>query len=310
MNQGKNIPHGNAAPGSEGNQASNLTPDNPGSSQKETERFSQLQILPVATGTQPQPTDMEVHKHPHHITHKKKWGEYLLEFLMLFLAVFLGFLAENFREHKVEKERGKQYIQSLYEDLKADTTRLRLLINYDKDKITGLSNMMACYDTVTKNLKSTSCMGTLIKYSKTNAAFQLTNRTLRQLANAGGFRLLSKEDADSILGYESSYRRYQNFETTVFQTAQDNVRNTLNELADFRVNAPVQNFTTALGVDTASGKLKGPLLFIDDRVLLNKWFNQLALYLRVTNGQQNILSGLKDKATGLILYYRNKYHLE
>ncbi len=25
-------------------------------------------------------TNMEVHKHPHHVTHKKKWGEYLLEF--------------------------------------------------------------------------------------------------------------------------------------------------------------------------------------------------------------------------------------
>lgn len=48
---------------------------------------------------QPQTQNMEVHKHPHHVTHKKKWGEYFLEFLMLFLAVFLGFLAENFREH-------------------------------------------------------------------------------------------------------------------------------------------------------------------------------------------------------------------
>jgi hypothetical protein len=229
---------------------------------------------------------------------------------MLFLAVFCGFLAENLREHKVEKERSKQYIESLYEDLKADTTRLGLLIDSDKDKIAGLSNMMACYDTVTKNLKSTSCMGILIKYSKTNVAFQLTDRTLRQLANAGGFRLLNKEDADSILGYESSYRRYQNFESTVFQTAQDNVRNTLSQLADFRVNAPVQNFTTALGIDTASGKLQGPLLFTDDRVLLNKWFNELALYLRVTNGQQNILSGLKDKATRLILYYKERHNLQ
>ena len=35
---------------------------------------------------------MEVHKHPHHITHKKKWIEYLLEFFMLFLAVFLALL--------------------------------------------------------------------------------------------------------------------------------------------------------------------------------------------------------------------------
>jgi hypothetical protein len=33
---------------------------------------------------------METH-HPHHVTHKKKWTEYLLEFFMLFLAVFLSF---------------------------------------------------------------------------------------------------------------------------------------------------------------------------------------------------------------------------
>jgi hypothetical protein len=251
---------------------------------------------------------MEVHSHTH--TPQKKWTHYLWEFLMLFLAVFCGFLAENFREHQVEKERGKQYLESLYEDLKADTTRLGLLINSDKNKIAGLTNMMACYDTVTKNLKSTSCMGILIKHSKTNVAFQLTDRTLRQLANAGGFRLLNKEDADSILGYESSYRRYQNFESTVFQTAQDNVRNTLNQLADFRVNAPVQNFTNALGIDTTSGKLQGPLLFTEDRVLLNKWFNELTLYLRVTNGQQSALSGLKAKATSLINYYNKKHHLE
>src|SRR5205085_10193866 len=42
-----------------------------------------------------QTENMEVHKHPHHVTHKKKWGEYLLEFLMLFLAVTMGFFAEQ-----------------------------------------------------------------------------------------------------------------------------------------------------------------------------------------------------------------------
>ncbi|HEX5152483.1 MAG TPA: hypothetical protein VFW07_13630 [Parafilimonas sp.] len=65
--------------------------------------------------------DMEVHKHPHHITHKKKLGEYLLEFLMLFLAVFLGFIAENIREHYVEHERMKQYAGLLLADLERDT---------------------------------------------------------------------------------------------------------------------------------------------------------------------------------------------
>src|SRR3954451_24395061 len=66
--------------------------------------------------------NMEVHKHPHHVSHKKKWGEYLLEFFMLFLAVFLGFIAENYREHIVEHQQEKQYMITLIEDLNIDTT--------------------------------------------------------------------------------------------------------------------------------------------------------------------------------------------
>ena len=49
--------------------------------------------------------------------------------LMLFLAVFCGFLAENFREHQVEHQREKQYIKSFIEDLKSDTTFINLYIN-------------------------------------------------------------------------------------------------------------------------------------------------------------------------------------
>jgi hypothetical protein len=67
---------------------------------------------------------MEVHKHPHHVTHKKKWGEYFLEFFMLFLAVFLGFVAENIRENAVEHERAKEYANLLIEDLNTDTVEL------------------------------------------------------------------------------------------------------------------------------------------------------------------------------------------
>ena len=55
---------------------------------------------------------MELH-HPHQVTHKKKLGEYTLEFLMLFLAVFLGFVAENVRETSVERG-GRKSMQGLY----------------------------------------------------------------------------------------------------------------------------------------------------------------------------------------------------
>lgn len=75
--------------------------------------------------------NMEVHKHPHHVTHKKKWSEYLLEFLMLFLAVFLGFIAENQREHFVEHQREKKFARRLLSDLRQDSiffeTRIKAL---------------------------------------------------------------------------------------------------------------------------------------------------------------------------------------
>jgi hypothetical protein len=54
---------------------------------------------------------MEVHHHSHH--ESKKWTNYLWEFLMLFLAVFCGFLAENQREHNVETHRAREYAKGL-----------------------------------------------------------------------------------------------------------------------------------------------------------------------------------------------------
>jgi hypothetical protein len=40
--------------------------------------------------------NMEVHHHPH--VEKKNFKDYFLEFVMIFLAVTLGFIAENIRE--------------------------------------------------------------------------------------------------------------------------------------------------------------------------------------------------------------------
>ncbi|WP_462221271.1 hypothetical protein [Ferruginibacter sp.] len=65
--------------------------------------------------------DMEVHHHTHAAHGKKNWKAYFWEFLMLFLAVFCGFLAEYQLEHKIERDREKVYMQNMLEDLKADT---------------------------------------------------------------------------------------------------------------------------------------------------------------------------------------------
>ena len=67
---------------------------------------------------------MEVH-HPHHPTHKKKWAEYIIEFVMLFAAVTLGFFAENVREHQVVEHKTHQNLESVVLDLKKDSVLLQ-----------------------------------------------------------------------------------------------------------------------------------------------------------------------------------------
>jgi len=74
---------------------------------------------------------MEVHRHTH--TERKKWTHYLWEFLMLFLAVFCGFLAENQREHIVEGKRAKEYAVLLLQDLNSDSVYInQFLVNQKK----------------------------------------------------------------------------------------------------------------------------------------------------------------------------------
>ena len=68
---------------------------------------------PITHNPKPETSnDMEVHHHSHESHGKKNWKSYFWEFLMLFLAVFCGFLAEYQLEHTIEKDREKQYIRS------------------------------------------------------------------------------------------------------------------------------------------------------------------------------------------------------
>ena len=76
-------------------------------------------------------SNMEVHHHPH--LHPKPWKEYFLEFIMIFLAVLMGFFAENIRERTANKEKERHYIQSLTEDIKSDIVQLNNYIRFTTD---------------------------------------------------------------------------------------------------------------------------------------------------------------------------------
>ena len=75
-------------------------------------------------------TKMEVHHHPE--VEKKGLKEYLLEGLMIFLAVFMGFIAENIREDYTEHKKAQEYAVTMASDLTSDTAKLKDYLGYYK----------------------------------------------------------------------------------------------------------------------------------------------------------------------------------
>ena len=147
---------------------------------------------------------MEVHAHPH--TPRKKWTHYLWEFLMLFLAVFCGFLAENQREHMVEHQREKEYIKSFVEDLKQDTAQLNGIINI-------LDKKLIFHDSLLQELanpevfKSSSRAHYFFEMGRHFPDYIYTDRTIQQLKNSGGMRLIrNKPVSDGIVDYDSKVK--------------------------------------------------------------------------------------------------------
>jgi hypothetical protein len=81
---------------------------------------------------------MEVHHHPDIHHKKKKFREYILEFLMIFLAVTLGFFAESLRERISENTRAKEYAIMLMKDVIKDTVQLEKQLKDYQESISSI----------------------------------------------------------------------------------------------------------------------------------------------------------------------------
>src|ERR1700733_12208285 len=92
--------------------------------------------------TKLQTEEMEVHHHPELRQKEKPWKEYLLEGLMIFVAVTLGFFAESLREHITDRDKEKEYIVSLIQNLKEDTTTINIVISENQRKLDKLTELM------------------------------------------------------------------------------------------------------------------------------------------------------------------------
>src|SRR6187401_217379 len=144
---------------------------------------------------------MEVHALSH--SHgKKTWRSYFWEFLMLFLAVFCGFLAEYQLEHKIEKDRELQYIRSLYEDVKENDKMFSQVLIAQRNRIDMMDSMIAMLN-YPGNIRGRE--GLLYYFARMSPRLQtltVNNRTFEQLKNSGSFRLIRKiETSNRIMAY-------------------------------------------------------------------------------------------------------------
>jgi hypothetical protein len=170
--------------------------------QPSTER-QQPEIQNQPSNVKSETTNMETHAHHLHKAPGHGWEHYLFEFLMLFIAVFCGFLAENWREHILEGRREKQYIKSFYEDLIADEHDLQLNIDFLKRQMTQADSLQRLMTGITTKQPANLVYVYLRGITRSSAGLVHPNdRTIVQLRNAGGMRLIkNKSVSDSMVGY-------------------------------------------------------------------------------------------------------------
>jgi len=64
----------------------------------------------------------------------------LLEGLMIFLAVLMGFIAENVREGITEKKRAAEFAKSYYRDIEKDTALLHRVMRFNVHKMAAIDS--------------------------------------------------------------------------------------------------------------------------------------------------------------------------
>ena len=160
---------------------------------------------------------MEVHHHPK--VEKKNFKEYFLEFVMIFLAVTLGFFAENIREHFSDKSKENEFVVSLKEDLISDTTQLSSLLPVSEKVYQNLDSLYLLMQAAAqgKPYDIHKLYYLNFTYGFGLSMFTPNNRTISQIKNTGGFWLIkNKPCRDSITVYDNFNETAIKFNTTTY----------------------------------------------------------------------------------------------
>jgi hypothetical protein len=270
--------------------------------QPQTQNLSSKAI--AKEDTKPQTEDMEIHKHPHHVTHKKNWGEYLLEFLMLFFAVFLGFIAENEREHMVEHQREKKFMVSLVEDLETDTIELKKAIGKADSTAQYADSVLFFLLNYKISSEIPARIANLIATGGQRLTLINTDRTSSQLKNSGSMRLIrDKEVSTAILKY---WKKID--ETNISLDRYLTYRNAGREIL-FKLWVIPEVYQH--GFLMKQGSIEHLRVIDPDRKKWDEMINLIAISGSIARvGHKNNLITQFDMATSLILLIKKEYHLE
>ena len=245
---------------------------------------------------------MEVHAHSH--TSRKKWTHYFWEFLMLFLAVFCGFLAEYQLEHKIENDRERQYIQSILEDLREDTVVLA-------DNINQFNEHLLRNDTLIRLLNSPDIKnyGTDLYYLGRRASrsvrLAIHDATIQQLKNSGGLRLIRNQKiSKAIIEYYNRLVFIDYLQAIAFNEADEYRKMAID------VFHPVLFNDIVMADNTVMRPPGNPALLTYDTKILIRIAGMVS-YLRNTKlGLANAETEMKTAAIDLIQLIEKEYHLK
>ena len=247
---------------------------------------------------------MEVHHHTQ--TPRKKWTHYLWEFLMLFLAVFCGFLAENLREHFIEQRREKQYVISFIEDLKSDISNYNRQIRYRTISQNRADSLVILLLSPERNKHVDSIYVCVERVGRGNLFFY-SDRTIQQLKNSGDMRLIRNQVASNlIMQYDQLVRDMQHFEL-IREEILTRFRETSSYILDAAIFYSMTDTSSEMSINKPKGNSK---LFSDNPEIINRlcyWANRF----RIANQQVIVKqTDLKNSAIIIMEFLRKVYKLE
>jgi hypothetical protein len=243
---------------------------------------------------------MEVHAHTQ--TARKKWTHYFWEFLMLFLAVFCGFLAEYKLEHIIEHQREEQYMRSMIEDLKADVLMLEKNVTLRKSRLTMIDSLVELLNSPHRDKYGNDIYFFARSTSPPVNIFP-NDGTIQQLKSSGNLRLIrNNQIANSIMAYDQKMRG------ALFEMGDEvEVRSEYRQLARKLFNTNI--FFEMIATDTIGRPVNNPQLYSSDAGLINEFIGQVQYVKRIHQAQLIRSEELLVQAKQLIIEIDKEYHL-